>query len=92
MFCLQLPQILLIIVILIKLFFTIKSTNLCVTVETLLRDNHKLSKLLSKEFERSVYWNEYEKRSDNKNTINRYLDIFSNQIVLESKDYLLLFT
>ena len=32
------------------------------------RDNQKLSKRLSKEFERSVYWNEYKTKSvDKKN-------------------------
>ena len=38
--------------------FTIKDTKLYVPVVTLSpRDNKKLSKLLSKGFERSVYWN-----------------------------------
>ena len=36
------------------------------------KDNQKLSKLLSKGFERSVYWNEYESKSDNKNTTSEY--------------------
>ena len=53
--------------------------------------NQKLSKLLSKGFERLVYWNEYERKRDKKNATNRYLDVLSNQIVLDSKDYLLLF-
>ena len=41
--------------------FTIKDTNLCVVPVVTLsaKDNQKLSKLLSKGFERSVYWNEY---------------------------------
>ena len=51
--------------------FTIKDTKLSVPVVTLpARDNQKLSKLLSKGFERSVYWNEYKTKSDNKNTKN----------------------
>ena len=29
-------------------------------------DNKKLQKLFSKEFERSVYWNEYKAKSENK--------------------------
>ena len=46
--------------------FTIKDTKLHVSVVTLsARDNQKASKLLSKGFERSVYWNEYKIKSDN---------------------------
>ena len=41
------------------------------------KDDHKLLKLLSKEFERSVYWNEYKIKSANKNMTNEY--IFSNR-------------
>ena len=51
-----------------NIFYTIKYTNLYVPVVTLsARDNQKLSKLLSKGFERSVYWNEYKTESENKN-------------------------
>ena len=43
--------------------FTIKDTKWYVSVVTLLaRDNQKLSKLLSKGLERSVYWNEYKRK------------------------------
>ena len=49
-----------------KIMFTIKDTKFYVPVTTLsARDNQKLSKLLSKGFERSVYWNEYKTKSDN---------------------------
>ena len=62
-----------------NVIFTIKDTKLYVPVAALsARDNRKLSKILSKEFERSVYWNEYKTKSEN---------IFNN--VLESIDYLL---
>ena len=36
------------------------------------RDNPKLSKLLSKGFEGSIYWNEYKTKRENKNTPNEY--------------------
>ena len=36
------------------------------------KDNQKLSKRLSKGFERSVYWSEYKTKSVNKNTTNEY--------------------
>ena len=53
--------------------FTIKDTKLYVPVVTLsARDSQKLSKLLSKGFERPVYWNEYKTKSENKNTTNEF--------------------
>ena len=56
-----------------NIIFTIKDTKLYDPVETLsTRDNQKLSKLLSKGFERSVYWNAYITKSYNKNTTNDF--------------------
>ena len=53
--------------------FTIKDTKIYVPVVTLsAEDNQKLIKLLSRGFERSVYWNEYKTKSENKNTTNEY--------------------
>ena len=52
-----------------NVIFIIKGTKLYVPVVTLsARDNQKLSKLLSKRFERLVSWNEYKAKSDGKNT------------------------
>ena len=52
-----------------NIIFTIKDAKLYVLVATLsARDNQKISKLLSKGFERSVYWNEHKTKCDNKNT------------------------
>ena len=64
-----------------------KGTKLYVPAATLsTRDNQKLSKLLSRGFGRSVYWNKYKTKSDKKlGQMN--LDIFLNQILLESIDY-----
>ena len=40
------------------IIFTVKDTKLSIPVVTLfLKDNQKSSKLLSKDFERLVYWN-----------------------------------
>ena len=51
--------------------FKIKDTKLYVSVVTLLvRDSQRLSKRLSKDFERSVYWKEYKTKSEDKNTAN----------------------
>ena len=72
-----------------KIIFTFKDTKLYVAVVTLsARDNKELSKLLSKELDRSVYCNEYKTKSENKNTTNEYRYIL-NLILLELIDYLL---
>ena len=56
-----------------NVIFTIKYTKLYVAVVTLsARDNQKLSKLLSKGFERSVYQDEYKTKSENKTITNEY--------------------
>ena len=56
-----------------NIIFTINNTKLCVSVVTLsAKDNQKLSKLLSKGFERSIYWNEYKTKSENKDMTNEY--------------------
>ena len=65
-----------------NIIFTIKDTKLYVPVVTLsARDNQKLSKHLSKGFERSVYWNEYKTKSENKNTTNEYRHFFESNFV-----------
>ena len=52
--------------------FTSKDTTLDVLVVTLsAKDNQKLSKLLGKESERSVHWNEYKTKSENINPNKR---------------------
>ena len=56
-----------------NIIVSIKNTKLYVPVVTLLAiDNEKLSKLLSKGFERSVYWNEYKTKRENTNMANGY--------------------
>ena len=73
---------------LITLFLLRKIQNY-VPVVTL--SAQKLSKLLRKEFEKLVYCNECKTKSKNKNTTNEYniMNIITNQILLESIDYLL---
>ena len=56
-----------------NIIFTIKDTKLYVPVVTLsAKDNKKLSKFLSKVFEKSVYRNEYKTKSENINTASEY--------------------
>ena len=51
-----------------NIIFTINDIKLYVPVVPLsARDKQKLSKLLSKGFERSAYWHEYKTKRDNKN-------------------------
>ena len=45
------------------------------------KDNQKLSKVLSKGFERSVYHNEYKTQSENKNTTNDYRNLLESNLV-----------
>ena len=74
-----------------KIIFTIKDTKLYVPVVTLsARDNQKLSKLLTKGFERSVYWNNIKQKVEIK-IQQMNIDIFSNQILLESIDLIFRF-
>ena len=56
------------------IIFTVKDKKLlCVPVVTLsARDNQRLSKRLSKGFERLVYFYEYKTKSDNENTTNKF--------------------
>ena len=56
-----------------NIIFTIKDTKLYFAVVTLsASDNQKLSKLLSKGFERLVYCKEYKTKSEDKNTTNEF--------------------
>ena len=56
-----------------NIIFTIKDTKWYIPVVTLSsRGNQKFSKLLSKGFKRSVYWNEYKTKSDDKNTTKQF--------------------
>ena len=51
----------------------LQNTKLYVPVVNLsAKDNQNLSKLLSKGFERSMYWNEDKTKIENKNTTNEY--------------------
>ena len=71
-----------------NIIFTIKNTKLYALIVTLsVRDNQKLSKRLSKRFERSVYWNENKQKGRIK-IRQMNIDTLSNKILLELIDYL----
>ena len=76
-----------------NVIFTMKNTQLYVPVGTLsARDNQKLSKLLSKGFERSVYWNGYKTKSDNKNTANEFRCFLESHFVVVNRLFVLVYT
>ena len=76
-----------------NIIFTIKDTKLYVPVVTLSpKINQKLSKLLSKGFERSVYWNEYKTKSNNKNTANEFRCFLELNFVGVNRLYVLVYT
>ena len=75
-----------------NIIFNIKDTALCAPVVTLLaRENQKLSKLLSKGFERSVYWNEYNTKYENKNTTNYYKYFLKSNFVGVNRLFVLVY-
>ena len=72
---------------------TIKDTKLYVLVVTLsARDNQKPSKLLSIEFERSVYWNKYKTKSDDKNMANEFRYFLKSNFVGGNRLFVLVYT
>ena len=86
-------MLMIIIMLIILVCFTIKNTYLYVSVVTLSRkDNKKLSKLLSKGFERPVYWNDYNTKSEDKNTINEYRYFFELNFVGANRLFVLVYS
>ena len=76
-----------------NIIFMIKDTKLYVSVVTLsARDNQKLSKLLSKGFERSVYWNEYKTKSKNKNKTNEFRYFLKSNFVGVNRLFVLIYS
>ena len=74
-----------------NIVFTIKYTKLYVPIVTLsAKDNPKLSKLFSKGFERSVYWDEYEIKKENKNTTDEYRYFHESTFVGVSRLFVLI--
>ena len=51
-----------------------------------------LLSLLSKGFERSVYWNEYKMKDENKNTTNEYRYLFESNCVGANRLIFLIFS
>ena len=75
-----------------RIIFIIKDTKLYVPVVTSsARENQKLPNLLSKGFKRSVYWNEYKTKSDNKNTTNEFRFFLESNFVGVNRLFVLVY-
>ena len=75
------------------ILFSLSKTQTYFLVVTLsAKDNQKLSKLLSKGFERSVYWNEYKTKSENKNTANENRYFLESNLVGVSRLFVLAYS
>ena len=73
-------------------FFTIKDTKLFVPVITLsAKVNQELSRLLTKGFEKSVYWNEHKTKVENKNATNECKYSIESNFVRVSRLFLLVY-
>ena len=73
-----------------NIIFTTKDTKLYIPIVTLsAKDNRKISKLLRKRFERSVCWNEYKTKNENKNAINEYRCFLESNFVGVNRLFLL---
>ena len=76
-----------------NVIFTIKDIKLYVPVVTLsANDNQKLSKLLSKGFERSVYWNGYQAKGENKDTTNEYRYFLKSNFIGVNRLFVLVYS
>ena len=75
------------------IIFTIKDTKLCVPVVTLsTRNSQKLTKLLSTGFKRSVYWNEYKKKNENKKYNNKYRYFLESNFIGVNRLFVLVYS
>ena len=74
-----------------NIIFTIKDLKLSVSVVTA-RENQKLSNVLNKGFERSVYWNECKTKWDNKNTTNEFRCFLKSNFVGVNRLFILVYS
>ena len=76
-----------------NIIFAIKDRKLYVPVVNLsARDNQKLSKILSKGFERSVYQNEYKTKSDDKNKTKEFIYFLESNFVRVNRLFVLVYS
>ena len=86
-------MIMIMLILMMKILLLLLKTQNNVSVVTLsTRDNQKFTKLLSKVFKRSVYWNEYKTKSENKNTANEYRYFLESNITGISRFFALVYS
>ena len=74
------------------IIFTIKDTKLYIHQVTLsAKDKRKMSKFISKSFERTVCWNKYKTKSENKNTTNEYRYFLQSNFVGVNRLFILIY-
>ena len=75
-----------------NIIFSIKEIKLSVSFVTLsAKDNQKSSKHRSERVKRSVYWNEYKTKCENKNTRNEYRYFLESNFVGFNRVFVLLY-
>ena len=79
-----------------SIIFSIKDTNYMSLLSLSTTDNQKLSIILTKGFERSVYWNEnsilyYKTARENKDTINEYRHFFESNFLRINSLFVLIY-
>ena len=76
----------------VKVLFLLSKTRYVPAVTPSTRYNQKLSKLLSKGFERSVCWSEYKTKSENKNMTNKYRYFLESNFVGVNRLFVLVYS
>ena len=77
----------------LKIFIILWKTKLFVPVVTLsAKDNQILLTFLSQGFEKSVYWNEYKTKSENKNTTSEYRHFLKSKLVGVNRLFILVYS
>ena len=78
--------------ILITFFYYQRHKTLCPVVTLSAKDNQKLSKFFTKGFERSVYWNEFKTKSENKNTTSKYIFFLESKFVGVNRLFVIIYS
>ena len=77
----------------LKIFIILWKTKLFVPVVTLsAKDNQILLTFLSQGFEKSIYWNEYKTKSENKNTASEYRHFLKSKLVGVNRLFILVYS
>ena len=90
-FCMELVMVIQILI-LIMLFSLSRTQNYFSCCKFIKKNNQNLSKLLSKDFKRSLYWNEYKTKSESKNMSNEYRHLFKSNFLGGNRLFVLVYS